>query len=211
MSDAPVVCFDLGDVLVRLRFERCALQLDRLAHGEAAEPRRSGLTPAQLFTGRRGMAYARGEIEPAIFFDEVCQELGLPAASLPEVVGAWCAIFEPWPAMQDLATRVVASGAPVWLLSNTDPVHMAHLRPQLPFLERFQGLWLSYQTGTAKPDPAYFTGFAKQTGYAPEQCLFIDDRPDNVAQAQALGWRAVLHRGDVAEVEAFLRHHGIAI
>lgn len=211
MIATPVVCFDLGDVLVRLRFERCAAQLERLTQSEAADPHASELSPAQLFTGRRGMAYARGEIEPTVFFGEICQELGLPAASLPEVVGAWCAIFEPWPEMHELAARVVATGVPVWLLSNTDPVHMAHLRPQLPVLEDFQGLWLSYQTGTAKPDPGYFAGFCRQTGYLPEQCLFIDDRPDNVAQALALGWRAVLHRGDVAEVEAFLRQHGISV
>ncbi len=211
MIAGPVVCFDLGDVLVRLRFERCAAQLQKLVQAEAAGSQAVESPPAQLFTGRRGMAYARGEIEPLVFFDEVCRELGLPAARLPEVVAAWCSIFEPWPQMHDLAERVVQTGVPVWLLSNTDPVHVAHLRPQLPVLEVFQGLWLSYQTGTAKPDAEYFAGFCRQTGYLPQQCLFIDDRPDNVAQAQALGWRAVQHRGDVAEVEAFLREHGVAI
>jgi putative hydrolase of the HAD superfamily len=211
VTDGPVVCFDLGDVLVRLRFARFVEQLGRMTEDFTPKGDLARLSPTDLITGPRAMEYARGEIEPSQFFAEMCDQLTLPAASLPELVAAWCAIFAPWPEMLDLAERAVASGVPVWLLSNTDPVHMSHLRPQLPVLEKFQGLWLSYQTGTAKPDPAYYTGFCEHTGYQPAQCLFVDDRADNVFTAKSLGWQAIQHRGDLQEVEQFLRQHGVAV
>jgi len=43
----------------------------------------------------------------------------------------------------------------------------------------------------AKPEAAIFQACLKVVGSKPEECLFIDDRADNVEAAQALGMRAV--------------------
>jgi FMN phosphatase YigB (HAD superfamily) len=43
----------------------------------------------------------------------------------------------------------------------------------------------------AKPDPAIYRAFERATARAPEEILFFDDLPENVAAARALGWQAV--------------------
>ncbi|WP_285757914.1 HAD family hydrolase [Nocardiopsis ansamitocini] len=49
--------------------------------------------------------------------------------------------------------------------------------------------------GIAKPDPAFFARVAAESGYAPEEILYVGDRLDNdVLPAKAAGFRAALLR-----------------
>ena len=89
--------------------------------------------------------------------------------------------------------------------------HFALLREQMPVLRRFTDLHLSYEVRAAKPDPRYYRLALERFGLDGEQCLFVDDREENVRAARALGIRSVIHRGDVAEVRAFLRANGVEI
>ena len=200
------VLFDLGDVLVRLRFER---GLARLASFAGCEPL-AIRDAAAVYLGERALACNRGELSPAAFLEGLCRSLGreVPLADAAE---AWCDIFDPWPEMEALAAEVLDAGHPVWLLSNTDPLHFGRLRERIPVLGRFSGLHLSYEVGLTKPDPAYFEAFLRRSGLAPETCAFADDRPDNVAAARAVGIGAHLHDGDVAALRAFLRERGVSI
>jgi putative hydrolase of the HAD superfamily len=50
--------------------------------------------------------------------------------------------------------------------------------------------------GLHKPDPAYYRRALDILGCPPERVLFIDDRKENVAAAQALGIRALLFAGE---------------
>jgi HAD superfamily hydrolase (TIGR01509 family) len=61
------------------------------------------------------------------------------------------------------------------------------LRPQLPVLERFSALVLSYELGRAKPDPEIFRAALRRVGRPPEACAFFDDVPAYVDAACALG------------------------
>ncbi|MGA5816262.1 HAD-IA family hydrolase [Kitasatospora sp. NPDC094028] len=49
--------------------------------------------------------------------------------------------------------------------------------------------------GCAKPDRRIYEIAAARAGVAPERCLFVDDREENVAAAVALGMTGVLYRG----------------
>lgn len=80
----------------------------------------------------------------------------------------------------------------VLLLSNTNATHLDWIRPQLPILERFDSLVLSYQVGLAKPDAAIFHEALRRSGTAPERTAFFDDVPAYVQAAQAVGIRGHL-------------------
>ncbi len=201
----PAVLFDLGDVLCRLRFERGLVRLRALGvPGAAAEAERAfvsdlarefnlGRHPTEGFLQRLGARLGRGELSSDV------------------VAEAWCDVFDPWPEMTSLAEEVLAAGHPVWVLSNTDPLHFATLRRQVPLLGRVTGLFLSYERGLAKPDPQYFTAFLEHAGLPAEACLFLDDRADNVAAAERCGIVAHRHDGDVAAARAFLVRGGVAL
>lgn len=61
--------------------------------------------------------------------------------------------------------------------------------------------------GVAKPDPEIYTIAAGRAGAAPERCLFVDDRLENVEAAVALGMTGVHFRGP-ADLEAALAFLG---
>jgi putative hydrolase of the HAD superfamily len=52
----------------------------------------------------------------------------------------------------------------------------------------------SARVGLAKPDPRILELGAARAGVRPERCLFVDDSPENVEAAAALGMRAVHFR-----------------
>lgn len=207
MSARPAVLFDLGEVLVRLRFSRGMAQLLRLAGGD--ERRAADLSA--IFLEPFVLDWNAGHQAPAAFLAELCRRLGPQPVPTYLAAAAWCDVFDPYPEMEQLAAEVVQAGHPTWLLSNTDPLHFAKLAPAIPVLQRFSGLHLSFEVGAAKPDPRFFKLFLERSGLQPEHCLFMDDRPEFVETALQLGIAALVHRGDVAEVRQWLRAHGVAV
>ncbi|MET9336437.1 HAD-IA family hydrolase [Nonomuraea sp. NPDC003804] len=75
---------------------------------------------------------------------------------------------------------------PVILVTNAMDTLEAHL--DLLGLTHFaDAVVSSARVGLAKPDPRIYELAAEIAGVAPERCLFVDDRPENVAAARALG------------------------
>ncbi|OIJ63798.1 HAD family hydrolase [Streptomyces mangrovisoli] len=62
----------------------------------------------------------------------------------------------------------------------------------------------SARVGLVKPDPRILELAAGLAGTVPERCLFVDDTPENVAAATALGMRAVHYTGP-GDLEEALR------
>lgn len=54
----------------------------------------------------------------------------------------------------------------------------------------FDGLFLSYELGVAKPDEAIYRKMVSATGMNPAETLYFDDRRDNVAAGLRMGFRA---------------------
>jgi putative hydrolase of the HAD superfamily len=53
--------------------------------------------------------------------------------------------------------------------------------------EIFHDFFTSCYTGRLKPDPAAYRFPLEITQHAPEECLFLDDRPENLRAAEGLG------------------------
>lgn len=203
----PAVFFDLGDVLVHLQLERGLARFAELAGRTLAHVRDT----AAVYHGDWAHACYAGEVSTDAFLRGLAVQLGCPDLPLPLAREAWCDIFEPWPEMEALAGAVIDAGHPTYLLSNTEPLHFSLLRERMPVLGRFTGLHLSYDVRAAKPDARYYRLALERFSLRGEDCLFVDDREENVEAARREGIRSVLHRGDVAEVRAFLRANGVEI
>lgn len=207
MTRPPAVLFDLGEVLVHLRFSRGVARLLELS---GADPARAP-SYTSIFMDPFVLEWNAGQWAPAAFLAELCQRLGPKPVPMHAAAEAWCDVFDPYPEMEQLAAEVVDAGHPTWLLSNTDPLHFSRLAGAITVLQRFTGLHLSYEVGAAKPSPRFFELFLERSGFAPGDCLFVDDRPEFVATAQALGIAAAVHSGDVAQTRRWLRDHGVAV
>lgn len=197
------VIFDLGNVLVRLWPERGLARLRRLVPGLDREL-------AWLQALPEVEAVARGALDGPAFLEALARRLGT-RAPLDELREVWCDTFEPWPEMEALAESVIASGTATYLASNTDPLHYAYLAARMPVLARMTGLHLSYEVGAFKPERAFYEGALARFGLVAGQCLFLDDRPENVDGARAVGLEARVFDGDVAAARELLRARGVAL
>lgn len=195
------VLLDLGNVLVPFDFAR----------GAAAFAQLTGLAPLDLqalITGPKLLDICAGALHPHALFDELAARAGrpLPRAHAEE---AWCNIFSPDAEMIALA-GALAARYPTFLWSNIDPLHRAFLWPQLPVLQRFRGLHLSYELGAAKPDRAFYTRALERGGIDPTRAVFVDDVPANLEAAAQLGIATVLHTS-ARSTRAALLGLGVAV
>jgi glucose-1-phosphatase len=175
------VILDLGNVLV---FHDNALLFRRL--GE-----RAGLEGAEVERRLLGAAWDaanRGEMTREEIWRGACQALGLSLAAA-DFNELWCCHFrvnEPvLPLVESLVGRVE-----LLLLSNSNPIHVEHLRPLLPLLRRFDHVLFSCEVGMIKPDPRFYREALRRAGTAPEQTAYFDDLEPFLVPARELGVRA---------------------
>jgi HAD superfamily hydrolase (TIGR01509 family) len=81
------------------------------------------------------------------------------------------------------------------LLSNTNEIHWQHVESQTDVFAEFAKVFLSYETGNAKPHPSAFHDVVAHFDCEPQDIIFFDDNVSNVAAAKAEGLRAVRVQG----------------
>jgi putative hydrolase of the HAD superfamily len=78
------------------------------------------------------------------------------------------------------------------------------LLEQQDLRHRFDAIAVSADIGVMKPNPAAYHAILEMLSLPPEACLFIDDLPDNVTAAQALGLHGIVfrdHSSCLAEID----------
>ncbi|PWJ17447.1 HAD family hydrolase [Jannaschia seohaensis] len=88
-----------------------------------------------------------------------------------------------------------SKGIPVHALTNFGVETFALAQTEYDFLTEFDMAFVSGHLQVIKPAPAIYAAVEAGTGLTGEALLFADDRPDNVAAAEARGWRAHLFDG----------------
>ncbi|MCU0496528.1 MAG: HAD family phosphatase [Anaerolineae bacterium] len=88
-------------------------------------------------------------------------------------------------------------GHTIALLSNDSPALIDKLR-DLAILELFDPLVISALIGVMKPAPPAYQYVLTALGRPAQETIFIDDMPDNIAAAQALGIHGLLYHATLA-------------
>ncbi len=88
-----------------------------------------------------------------------------------------------------------AKGVPVFALTNFGRYSYDEARPKMDFLSEFDREYVSGRMGVVKPDPQIYAMVEADCGLPPEALLFTDDRPENIAAAEARGWGVHLFEG----------------
>ena len=88
-----------------------------------------------------------------------------------------------------------AKDVPVFALSNFGIETFAMSEEVYPFQMEFDRRYISGHMGVVKPDPEIYRQVEADCGIAPERLLFADDRPENIAAAEARGWQGHLFDG----------------
>ncbi len=83
--------------------------------------------------------------------------------------------------------REVARSHRVVMLSDHVREWMSYIGSIHSFLDVFDDRFYSYELGKTKSDPTVFLDVLDELGFAPGECLFIDDRIQNVRNVESVG------------------------
>jgi putative hydrolase of the HAD superfamily len=170
--------FDMGGVLCR-----------DFDIGPAAAHRLGiGVSQFRAFIEPDIMAFMRGDLGGAEFWRRFEARSGL---AVPE--DYWTTLFRP---RLDLPTvdlvRELAAGARTVCGTNTIAEHYA-IHCAGGQYEGFHAVYASHLMGSAKPEPEFWLDILEAEGVPPERAFFVDDFPENVEAAGALGIESRLY------------------
>ncbi len=110
------------------------------------------------------------------------------AALVENDVLLWTNLSEP---MLAWAAALQDAGLATAIVSNMVPGLLRYMRQEFAWLAHFDQLTWSCELGLAKPDAAIYTHTCERLNVRPEECLFLDDKPENVRGAEAVGMHAL--------------------
>jgi glucose-1-phosphatase len=107
-----------------------------------------------------------------------------------EFCSIWNSVLDPATILPDLLFERLATKCRLALLSNTDPIHVAHIEANYPFVRLFPTRVYSCHVGSSKPSPVIYHRALREVSAMPDEAKFIDDLHENVLAAASLGINA---------------------
>lgn len=143
--------------------------------------------------------YEDGTLPDAEFVARLHAVLGTDAQGLPESLAReyWGDIFWPHYEMFAALRRLKQDGLTLLLLSNTNPLHFEYVKRDYPeIVDLFDHVILSYEEHSLKPAKEIYERALSRVGAIGRgsEVLFVDDKEENILQANALGMRSFLFR-----------------
>ena len=112
------------------------------------------------------------------------------------------------PGTVELLHRLKAAGYELYGLSNWSAEKFAIVRHKYGLFELFDDIVVSGEVKLVKPDPAIFQYLLQKIDRIPQECLLIDDSPQNIEAAQKMGF-VTHHFTSPARLELELQQMGV--
>jgi glucose-1-phosphatase len=201
-SKIRAVIFDIGRVLIRVDVGRA---MNSLGTG-------LNLTPTELWAAIEKDPswndWQVGRISARDYHQRLTKRLG---SSLPyeKFADAWNLALDPTPLQDTSLFERLSKRYKLALLSNTDPIHVAHMEPRYEFFRFFPTRVYSCIVGTAKPDPLIYREALRACGAKAGEAVYIDDIPAYVQAAKNLGMAGVVYQSP-EQLKNDLQNAGVA-
>jgi FMN phosphatase YigB (HAD superfamily) len=181
IREAPkAIIFDIGRVII---------QVD-LARTSEVFGKRDGLSAEQVWNALQADArwddWQEGRMTPRDWYKHFSEKFQL-SLSFEEFCANWNRVLDPAPILPDPLFERLAASCRLALLSNTDPIHVAHIEAAFGFVRHFPVRVYSCRVGTSKPGPSIYHHALRELDALPEEAMYIDDLRENVAAAVRLG------------------------
>lgn len=152
-----------------------------------------------------GWEGGRAEAEIEARLCEACGVDPTDLADLLEMLSADERVCPHWA----LALDQLADKLPMALLTNSGPRTRATLVARHGLERWFSVIVISAEEGLSKPDPLIYRRTCERLGRPPAECLFVDDRPSNVAGAEAAGLGAIRFTSSSETIPVVLERLGV--
>lgn len=197
------IIFDIGRVVVRLDISRAVAGL---AQGIS-------LSPVDIWSAithdPRWPDWQEGRMTPRDWHLHLSKRLG-GSLSFEQFTDAWNRTIDPVPILEDSLFEKLSKRYRLALLSNTDPIHVAHLESAFDFIRHFPKSARIYScvVGASKPHALIYREALRATKAHAKEAIYIDDIPAYVEAAQRLGMAGVVFSSP-DQLEGDLRALGV--
>ncbi len=190
-TETEAIIFDLGGVLINLDYQLTSKAFIDLGLTDF-DATYSQLQQTDLFD-----RFETGAISSFHFINRLLDQLP-QGTSGNKVVHAWNAMILDFPEERLLWLLKMKQCYRIFLLSNTNTLHMEAVRRSLErtighqrLEDYFEQVYLSCEMGLRKPNPEIFSRVCDEQGLNPATTVFIDDSPQHVEGAASIGLQAL--------------------
>lgn len=179
------VIFDIGRVLVRVDVSRA---MSGLAQGIS-------LAPEQIWSSLekdpRWPDWQEGRMTPRDWHLHLAKRLG-GSLTFEQFTEVWNRALDPQPIQDGGFLEKLGKRYRLALLSNTDPIHVAHLESSYDFMRYFPARIYSCGVGSSKPNPLIYREALRACKVNAEEAVYIDDVPAYAEAARRLGMTGIV-------------------
>jgi len=159
---------------------------------------------------RHRLAYDQADLDPASYWNAVAQR-ALPPQDIQRLIDmdnrSWT---HPNPVMPGWARQLRQAGLRTAILSNM-PVPVRDAVNRCEWLPEFDCRTYSCDLRITKPSPEIYQHCLAKLDVTPAEALFIDDRPENIRAAEALGMHGVIFTTPQEAAEEIDRRFGMPV
>ena len=185
--------FDLGNVILPFEHRQIVVKLLKRTRGKIVP------SPHELFSFMFDMEdgfinpYEEGLMSSVEFFTTVRDRYELDL-TFEEFKNIWNPIFQSDPDMEEAVQYLKRKGLPLFLLSNTNELHFAHIIKNYPVVHSFDEWILSFEVGAKKPKKRIFEVVTERMDVNPGEVFYVDDVAGNVDAAKACGFQGMVFK-----------------
>ena len=202
MSKKRTLVFDVGDVLVEYRWKDMLMDYG-LSDSEAV---RVGM---EIFNDPDGLwnKFDMGTMTEEEIIAEYSRKHPEDAEAISWFIRHGEFMHVARPSVWRLVHECKKAGYPIYLLSNYPESLFRKHTEHADFMKDIDGLMVSYMIHKAKPDFAIYEALCRKYNLDKSECLFFDDRINNVVGAKEFGMSAIQvtsQEGLLADLEKLL-------
>lgn len=203
------IIFDLGDVILNIDVPVASLSFSKLSGREQQEI-------LDLFKEKDLFRqFETGTLDENGFRNYIRELLVFPDWTDDMIDTAWNSLLLDLPPERVELLKNLRTKYRLFLLSNTSSIHIAQVNKILEAAtgvkkldDLFDKVYLSYEMGLMKPDPAIYHQVLEEQGLVAEETLFLDDNTDNVKAAATLGI-ATIHVCKPTTILEYLKDYAV--
>jgi len=128
-----------------------------------------------------GAPFAKMAAERIVEFPDYRLQIEAYTSRFPETITG------PVEGMHEIVRQLSDNNIPLYALSNFGRDAWEQFRPTASIFDLFSGILISGEEGIIKPDPSIYQLALNRFDLCADQCLFIDDRLENIESGERLG------------------------
>ena len=181
------IIFDIGRVLIRVNVARA---MTGLADGLSLSPEEVW---SALEKDPRWRDWQEGRMSPQDWHLHVSRRLG-SKLSFEHFVEVWNRALDPTPIHEEVFLEKLGKKYRLAVLSNTDPLHVAHMEKSYGFFGLFPVRTYSCRVGASKPNPVIYKEALRASKVRAQEAVYVDDVPAYAQAATQLGMQGIVFR-----------------